>query len=97
MIAAIIAKLVAADVLYVVERHAHCHGTTVADVIGRGRTLAVCAARHAAWAEIRRTTSLSYPEIGALFGCDHSTVMAGIRKARRVVTVTDIAAALRAI
>lgn len=38
------------------------------------------AARHHLWWYMRQELRLSYPEIGRIFGCDHTTILAGIRK-----------------
>jgi chromosomal replication initiator protein len=52
----------------------YCVGLT--DLIGKRRTQNIALARHVAMYLCRKLTSLSYPEIGALFGGrDHSTVI----------------------
>jgi chromosomal replication initiation ATPase DnaA len=49
-------------------------------LLGRCRTMSVGRARNALYAALR-AAGLSYPEIGALLGRDHTTVMHGVRKA----------------
>jgi chromosomal replication initiation ATPase DnaA len=50
------------------------------DVMSKCRTKSVAAARGYAMALVRRRTTLSYPEIGRLFGRDHSSVMHMVKK-----------------
>lgn len=88
-VATVLRRLSERDMLETVERHARLHGVTAEDVCGRGRTAAVSRARQAVWLHLRETTALSYPELGALFGRDHTSVLYGVRKcsARLVVKV----------
>jgi Bacterial dnaA protein helix-turn-helix len=44
-------------------------------------------ARHHLWMVLRHTLDLSYPEIGALFGADHTTVIMGVRKAEEALAL----------
>ncbi len=53
---------------------ARSHSVALRDVLGRSRTLRVVEARRVAMA-YARSLGLSYPEVGALFGRDHSSVM----------------------
>ena len=69
----------------------------MAKVIGRDRHKTAAAARHHLWALIHGTLVMSYPEVAEIFGVDHTTVMAAIRKRERshmqqgpsVVVVTE--------
>jgi hypothetical protein len=45
--------------------------------------------RQVLMAVLRRHWELSYPEIGWIFGRDHTTVMSGIRKAERMLRQND--------
>jgi chromosomal replication initiation ATPase DnaA len=47
---------------------------TVAEICGRERTGAVARARAAVWRSLR-AAGLSFPEIGRLFGRDHTTIV----------------------
>lgn len=57
-------------------------GVLVEDLIGRGRTKIVTTARHEIMYWIRNKLKWSYPEIGKLFGRDHTTVLLACRKVR---------------
>lgn len=50
-------------------------GTTHDELVGRVRTRHVVEARQVAMYILRRETGMSFPEIGNLFGRDHSTVV----------------------
>jgi chromosomal replication initiation ATPase DnaA len=50
------------------------HGLTHHDVLGRSRTAKVMVARREAY-QLLRSRGQSYPQIGALFGRHHTTVM----------------------
>lgn len=52
------------------------HPVNLADVLGRRRTKAIAAARHEVWIDLHDGAGLSWPEVGELFGRDHTTVMA---------------------
>jgi chromosomal replication initiation ATPase DnaA len=56
---------------------------TLADILGRSRVSRIVRVRHRVWAVLRWTLELSYPEIGRIWGVDHSTVMAGVRQHER--------------
>lgn len=58
---------------------------TIYEVLGRSRLPRVCHARHAIWYALRHRGEgrLSYPDIGALFGRDHSTVISGVQAYER--------------
>jgi len=51
------------------------HGVSVAELLGRGRTASIARARRELYAVTKDTLGLSYPETGALFGRDHTTIM----------------------
>ena len=55
------------------------HAVTPEAIEGRGRTGAVAAARAAVWCWLR-ARGWSYPEIGAAWGRDHTTIMSAVRK-----------------
>ena len=66
--------------LDVVEDAARAAGAVRADVCTPGRrALRAAHARHLAWAELH-AAGYSYPDIGAPWGADHSTVMAAVNK-----------------
>lgn len=54
----------------------------VKDIVGSGRNSDVSLARHIAMYIIRELTELSYPNIGAYFGKDHTSVIYACRKLR---------------
>jgi hypothetical protein len=54
-----------------------------ADVTSRSRNKSAAAARAMAMALLRRRSSWSFPEIGLVFGRDHTTVIHAVRKAER--------------
>lgn len=66
-----------------IEAAAVAAGLTVHDLLGECREAHVVAARHAAMAEARAATDLSYPELGRLFRRDHATVMAAVGAYKR--------------
>lgn len=74
------ATLALLGLLGLVDHIAEAHHVTRGDVLGRGRTKRVAAARHAVMRAMR-DMGMSYPEIGGLLDRDHSTVMAALRKA----------------
>ncbi len=69
--------------LSVIGAVANRRGIPVRAIMGRDRTPLVSAARQEAMAEIRARFGDSLPRIGKLFGRDHTTVLAGIRKHHR--------------
>jgi Bacterial dnaA protein helix-turn-helix len=52
-------------------------GLTEAIIYGRQRYQSISRVRHAVWAELH-AAGLSYPEIGILFGRDHTTIIVGV-------------------
>ena len=67
-----------------VLRICQAYGITFDGITSRSRYKTVVRARHHAWAIIRNSTAMSYPEIGAVWGgYDHTSIIAGIRKHER--------------
>lgn len=60
---------------------AEWHDVGYYEILGRSRLKTVAKARHAAWWLCRRTTDLSYPQLGKLFGRDHTTIINGVMRA----------------
>ena len=56
------------------------HGVSAEDIQSKKKTDSISKARHVAIYLTRKITGLSYPEIGKIFGKDHSTVMASCNK-----------------
>ena len=54
------------------------NGIEVADMQGPARARMISIPRQEAYFRIREETGASYPEIGAFFGRDHTTIIAGI-------------------
>ena len=57
-------------------------GVEVEDIVGSGRSAQVSKARHIAMYLIRELTELSFPNIGAYFGKDHTSVIYAWNKIR---------------
>jgi Bacterial dnaA protein helix-turn-helix len=55
-------------------------GVETARVLSRDRFPSVVAVRRRLIALIRWSTGLSYPEIGGIFGLDHTSVLSAVRK-----------------
>lgn len=72
--------LEARGLLDLVDDIARSHHVETFDILGRGRSKQIAFARRHAWAVVRWTFDFSYPEIGRLFGVDHTSVLAGVRK-----------------
>ena len=64
----------------VAERIARDEGVRVSDILGPSRERQPTRARHRLWAVTRASTDLSYPQLGRIFGRDHTTIMSGVRK-----------------
>lgn len=47
---------------------------------GKDRTRHIAQARHASYYFLRKYTRLSYPQIGKIFNCDHTSVMYGAKR-----------------
>lgn len=54
------------------------YGVTTADVMAKDKQVRIVAARDACWWMLRFAHQRSYPQIGALFGRHHSTVVVGV-------------------
>lgn len=65
----------------------HYYGITAEDLHGKDRTKHLCVARHA-FCYLTRTQHhgrVSYPAIGRYLSRDHTTAMAGMRAAKRLI------------
>ena len=71
------------NVLAIVEEVAAKHGLTASDLLSRDRHKSVARARGIAMWSARTQLGLSYPELGAQFGRDHTTCMSYVRKVER--------------
>ena len=60
------------DVIYCVAEH---YGVSPSEMLGRSRLKTVAEARSVAYALCRDITRASFPEIGDVFGRDHSTAV----------------------
>ena len=60
------------------------------DLVGTRRTKEVAAARHITIYLIRKITDMSFPNIGKIFGRDHSTVMSSIETIERKLLVDTV-------
>ncbi len=96
-VAAVIGGLRERDMLDLVREVCAAHHVTLGQVCGRARHMSIAQARHAVWTIVRIRFGLSYPEIGELFGVDHTTVMQGVRKARPRVDAAQARAVMRVI
>lgn len=56
------------------------HGVLMRDILGRGRTREIVAARHELMDMIYRHTNASTPQVGRYLGMDHTSVLYAIRK-----------------
>ena len=68
------------------------YGLPSAELIGRGRTKSVSEARQMAYCLLRDFAKMSFPEIGAAFGRDHTTIMMGVRNIARLIQLDPYAA-----
>lgn len=74
----------------IIARTAGQFGLTPADIVGHDRHKTVALARHIAMYLVRERTTLSFPEIGRLFGNrDHTTAMNGVTKVRELLATGD--------
>jgi chromosomal replication initiation ATPase DnaA len=73
------ADIVARGLLPMMQEVAAAHHVTVHAIVSSGRTKRVAEARHVVFARLR-VLGFSLPEIGALMGRDHTTVLYGLRK-----------------
>lgn len=81
---------VVAEVLAIVARE---YGVAPAELTGPRRTRSVAEARLMAYALLRDTAGMSYPEIGQALGRDHTTVIHGVRSTARHIAGDAYAAA----
>jgi hypothetical protein len=63
-----------------VARVAKSHAVSLQAVMSTARHPAVCRARDQAMAVLRWTCNYSFPELGAMFGRDHTSVMAAVER-----------------
>lgn len=61
---------------------ARAYFTTPGGVIGSRRRKRDVEARHAVWASLYGTGRYSLPDLAAMFGRDHTTILAGVRRHR---------------
>jgi len=64
------------------------------NIVGKSRTASTVCARQAVWWLMRVVSNASYPEIGRLTRRDHTTVLAGVRRADRPEVMAIINAVL---
>jgi chromosomal replication initiator protein len=69
----------------------------VTDLCGSSRHKTVAMARHELMAWFRARTGLSYPEIGMVFGRDHTTIISAVQKVDRMMASDDHVRARHAI
>src|SRR5580700_3098671 len=67
----------------VVVSVANEHGVTFGQIMGKIRDAHIVRARERAMALCRWSTGMSYPSLGALFGSDHTSIMAAVRRYER--------------
>ena len=67
----------------VLREISHDHFVPPHEVVGRTRRQTPTRARHAMWLRLRDDYNFSFNEIAALFDRDHTTIMSGIRTARK--------------
>ena len=58
-------------------------GLSVADLIGSSRTRSIAHSRQDIMREIYERTNLSMPQVGRMFGRDHTTVLYSIRASKK--------------
>lgn len=82
---AVLADLRAHELLELVEEVRRRRGVALHELCGRARSQNVAAARHELWWRIRHHPERCYslPEIGRLFGRDHTTVLHGLSAYQR--------------
>ena len=66
--------------LHLAEEVCSARGVLLHEILGASRSRSLVRARHELWWRIRHLPDRCYssPEIGRLFGRDHSTLLAGI-------------------
>lgn len=76
-----IERFARANITQALLRIALASGVRARDLLGRNRHKRVAAARKELYVLLRYEFALSYPEIGALMGRDHTTVLTAVRGA----------------
>ncbi len=66
----------------IIRRTAACYGLSAADLLGRARTKMIARARKEAMTAIYEF-GFSYPEVGRMFGRDHTTVIYAVKGKKR--------------
>ncbi len=69
----------------IIEETSKCYGIEVSDIMSASRTKEIATARQVAMYIIRSITQLSLPEIGRIFGRDHTTVLHSIEKVEGLI------------
>ena len=65
---------------YIVEKTAAFYDLSPEDILGKGKTKSIAAARQMATYLMRKLTTLTLEEIGSVLNRDHSTILHSIRK-----------------
>ncbi|CDP50689.1 hypothetical protein [Devosia sp. DBB001] len=60
------------------------YGVSVKDILSMRRNKDIVSARYEAMWRMRQETTMSYPQIGAKLGRDHSTVVHAIKRHERI-------------
>ncbi len=69
----------------IIEETAKCYGVEISDIMSTSRTAKVTLARQISMYIIRSMTQLSLPDIGRVFGRDHTTVMHSLEKVEKLM------------
>lgn len=69
----------------IIEETGKCYGIEVSDIMSTSRTKEVTMARQVSMYIIRQLTKLSLPEIGRVFGRDHTTVIHSLEKVEGLI------------
>jgi chromosomal replication initiator protein len=69
----------------IIEETSKCYGVAMSDIMSTSRTKEVAIARQVAMYIIRQQTKLSLPEIGRVFGRDHTTVIHSLEKVEGLI------------
>lgn len=65
----------------IIDLVSQAHGISYAEIMGRSRVNPIVAARQAAMFEVhKRRPDLTLPQLGKIFGKDHTTILHAIRK-----------------
>ena len=75
---------------YIVEKTANFYSLSPEDILGKGKTKNIAAARQIATYLMRKLTTLTLEEIGTVLNRDHSTILHSIRKIEESIN-TDAA------